>query len=937
MPSRTDVKKALSLIQRRAEYEYFFSKLDSPGWIDPLIDEGRFKTPPPLIREGDYIKFPNWPESQYLVRVAAQAPNSAARALAQIPLNDNERVHVDLVKIALHVEPGAAAAWARKETAWLAQQRWLYLLLPEEIAKFAIYLADNGYGAEAIGLIHAAFEPQPDPKYATKQNDQKQWIPPQPTTKFDTWEYARALKPAAQHLVEQLGFLTLKAVADMLAKSIELSQAEKKPEDYNDYSFIWRSTIEESNAHHNDVRDILIDVVRDASVYMAGTEKCFDIISFLEGYKWDVFRRIALHIIRVAYPSDLSLVLPRVVSHEAFEEPAIFHEYVMLLQGVFGKLPPMAQREVLSWIEQAKEHEAIKAPHRNLDGQEMTDEEAIVRIEQWQRDRLSPIQHDLPVEWKIRFEELTQKYGSPQFDMVQHRITVGFRGEISPWTTDDLKVLSGAEIRKLLLEWGPEEGFDRPTRAGAAQSLEGLDDDFFEQESINAQEWLHLDSVYITTLLKGFERIARKGGNLEWSAVLGLCASLTTDPENHWTRRTAVNLIIEGLDHSSAPIPAILTKKVWSALYAFLLVERHEDKDAHRISGTDFLTVAINTSLGKILEAIIRYAIWSKTSVNPEVLSSWSLESNLPLVASVLNELCAPSKDIPPDTRAIFGAQFGPLMWLDLGWLKRQTSNLFPSSKDLTIYRRAVWETYLAYNEPYRDAFNMLKLQYEIEVDNIKDSTTPNNTGSETSSRAVEHLMVYYWQGILSLDDKLFTTLFRRASLNLRKHAIDFIGRSLHRDEELPSTIALRLQDFINWRIATAQATTKMAERRTLADELQHYGWWFSSEKFEANWTLERLVSILRLGVTVEPDHMVVEQLTLLTELFPEQVSEAIRLMVENSSTSWGVASWLDEARTIVTTLSKSSNPIVREHITRAIESLVAIGHLEFRRLRPQN
>src|SRR4051812_1118300 len=113
MPDRAAVRRAVSLFRGQTDYVYFFSRLTSPGWIEPLIQEGRFASPPPAVREGDSIRFPGWPESEYLARVAGRAPDLAARVLAAIPETDNQRVHLDLVEVALQLSPIDAAAWAR--------------------------------------------------------------------------------------------------------------------------------------------------------------------------------------------------------------------------------------------------------------------------------------------------------------------------------------------------------------------------------------------------------------------------------------------------------------------------------------------------------------------------------------------------------------------------------------------------------------------------------------------------------------------------------------------------------------------------------------------------------------------------------------------------------------------------------------------------------
>src|SRR5262249_31096247 len=101
MPSREQVERALSIIKRPAEHDFFFDRLTSPAWLGPLAEVGRFLTPPPPIHEGAYVRFPIWCESRYLARVAGQAPNAVARIIKSIPTTTNVRVHEDFVDAAL--------------------------------------------------------------------------------------------------------------------------------------------------------------------------------------------------------------------------------------------------------------------------------------------------------------------------------------------------------------------------------------------------------------------------------------------------------------------------------------------------------------------------------------------------------------------------------------------------------------------------------------------------------------------------------------------------------------------------------------------------------------------------------------------------------------------------------------------------------------------
>ncbi len=162
MPSRELVQRALNAIKRAADYEYFFGQLKSPDWIKPLWDVGLFRSPPEPIREGQYVRLPIWPESQYLARMAARAPDTVLDVLLEIPDTENVRVHEDFADAALAMPAELAAKWVKKETRWMEQQQNLYFLLPQKLGALITHLCKGGQADVALQLAKMLLAVLPD-------------------------------------------------------------------------------------------------------------------------------------------------------------------------------------------------------------------------------------------------------------------------------------------------------------------------------------------------------------------------------------------------------------------------------------------------------------------------------------------------------------------------------------------------------------------------------------------------------------------------------------------------------------------------------------------------------------------------------------------------------------------------------------------------------
>jgi len=201
------------------------------------------------------------------------------------------------------------------------------------------------------------------------------------------------------------------------------------------------------------------------------------------------------------------------------------------------------------------------------------------------------------------------------------------------------------------------------------------------------------------------------------------------------------------------------------------------------------------------------------------------------------------------------------------------------------------------------------------------------------SSTTTENLMVFYWHGNVSLEDKedLIAQFFMTASDSLRSHAIDFIGRSLSNTKDtVPVEILDRLQALWLWRLDIARASATPSQ---FAAELGSFGWWFISEKLDNSWILGQLKEALLLGAKLEPSHKVAEQLAKLATSTPKIVIECLRLAVENDKERWHIYSWRDPARDIILAALQSTDKDAQRKATEFVNHLIARGFLDFRDL----
>jgi hypothetical protein len=193
------------------------------------------------------------------------------------------------------------------------------------------------------------------------------------------------------------------------------------------------------------------------------------------------------------------------------------------------------------------------------------------------------------------------------------------------------------------------------------------------------------------------------------------------------------------------------------------------------------------------------------------------------------------------------------------------------------------------------------------------------------SQRLVEHLVVFYLRGVVDLDDDLIKKLFDPATpVEARGFAIEFIGRVLREEQELPAQLIPRAVELWEWR------RTSVLDGGDDPRELLHFGWWFGSSRLPDAWELSELDHVLAANRWVEPDHLVVEHLAGLGKEHAQAAVAALRTLVENPAEPWSIFSWRDAAARILSTGVNSSDPETRQQARELANRLVALGFTTF-------
>jgi hypothetical protein len=898
------------------------------------MEEGRFSIPPKAVHEGNRIKFPLWPEAEYLLRVARSDPAQAGRALLAIGETDNMRVHLTLAQIALIVPPNDAAQWALGEAQWVRKQDWLMPGLTTSLASLASRLFAEGQPRAGEDLTRAVFEVLPDrTKDARATSDFP--LPPQPRARSDSWEFDKAIETVRPQLTDSMGLDGLGLLSDLLDDALRLSRMGGDEARPMDYSFIWREAIERDEEAHREIRDILVSAVRDAAGDLAERVAVKKVTALLEERGWRVFRRIAIHVVRQWGGGDPALLRDYLLSEQLFDAVDVRHEWALLLEDHFAKLAASEQERILLLVEKGPDRAAMRERHLRASGEALPKELEEQWVEQWQRDRLSPIHKVLPAPWGARFDDFVQRHGPPQFDRNSSVVTVRW-GDRSPVKQDDIVGMSSDQLHSFLREWSPERGFDTPTREGVVDTLSGLGDALLQREVQVAERWAGLHPVYVRFLLRGAQQLLRNGGPVAWDRILGLLELLEIDiatSEGAAVCSAAMALLRDGFDAGSGMPAVTLKERLWQFIENSMRKAEALPVVSDLLSAGDALHRSMNSVHGQSVEAAIRLGVWAKR-MSADVVSEFSFSQRLPRVSDALDKWLRARTGQSLLARPMFGANLEALSWLDHSWVSSRLSILFPDEVEHEAFREAVWETFLVYGRAYGRACEDYATEYRREVERLRLDEHTQESRRRVAEHLAEHLSVYFWRRQLDLaEDGLLRGFYALAPAELRGHVLAFVGRSLQEAEDVPADTVRRLFEILEWRESFLRGLTDATSRRRESGELRQVGYWCSAPALSGPQLLPHIKAALELAGGVESEKAVAEKLAEWVAVSPMLVAESVELLILNRAKEWSLHYWRPEVEAVVRSLNASSDPPQQERARRIVELLVERGFHDARSL----
>lgn len=905
--------------------EFAFSRLEDPAWLELLQSTEILAQSAGPIEDptAGLVSFPRWPPAQYLLRIAATVPEGVASAIRRLAPVTNPRVIADLLDCLLKLPPSIGADLFREVSGWVESRFGLAILTPERFARLILHWAAAGYQDPAIRLADSLL---------------KRYVPASKNA-YASWELEKLVKLLTEPTSPLDAKRLLVLLATLLAAAIDDAITDKA-NSTEDFSYVWRPELSGTGDILHGARDVLTSALIQVATKIVALDpgEVATLIEHLETFRWPIFERIGLHILRLNASDAPEIIAAKLRDPGHFDTPNLWPEYSALLAAGFSTLSEDNQRAILEWI-MSRDYttEAIKW------FTEWRKEEATPkRIAEFRTSRrlhkLVPLKGQLPDWWRSAstenadLAEKLEEYSEPprlQFDS-------GFVGSPpNPLSNENLCEKSDDEIIDFL-------------RAAAGEE---------DEANLDART-----SAFSTALSKCGDRITALGGQISsidlpaqfpktyffhvgtkvrnrqavpWEPALALGEKAChpnlkgSEVSIAEARRMLLDMVQAGLrgDAGAATIPFDLASKVWSVIEP---LTDDPDPGVIEVSEQEIATLILRGTRTWALRTAVDFGFWqfrSRAKKSEDEVRSFSA---IPEVRKVLEKHVDPASDPAEPVRAALGQLFPYLYWLDRDWAAANFARVFPGEPEKSVTRRVAWASYLIHDGPSEDAFALFQNLYAAHVDSLDPSSTQDVSTHSTEGSLAEHLMILLWKGRLSLSgESLIARFFKRASPNLRKYAIAYVGTSARNNEKaIPPEIRGRLDEFWDWYLSYARSRPASA-----VPELGAFGWWFGSGKFDDEASLDRFIATLVTGVAADAEFLIGPRLLELAPRYPQKVTKALRLAVRNTDEPSEYRHGEASAYEILEKAIESAARPDLDEIADPIDAIGAAGFVELRDL----
>ncbi|HZW40293.1 MAG TPA: hypothetical protein VFF33_13425 [Ignavibacteriaceae bacterium] len=772
---------------------FWYSLLRKPEWFSLLNEEGYFE----ILNQkssNDELYITQSLVSEYLLNVAHIYPAKVIKIIKNTE-TDNERIIWNFVRIGLSIRPKYTAKMIRLVKKWANNLRGNSTLFDSLIIKWVKYLSSEGHNDSAFNLVKILITPKIQ-KPSGKRNEEVEKVlgkeRPIAVTLIDYYYLNELLFKGFNVLIENNPFRFSELLQKSLEKAIKIEYSYIKKN--IDLSYMWRPAVEDhqQNQSQYDLKTTIFNVLRAAMELVIRQDKEFGlgIIKNYLKHKYSIFRRLAIHLMRLNYDSYSYFVNEFIKNKKHLNDINISHEYYILLRDIFPNIDPRERNDIIESIKRIKNYDPGVKP-----------EDQKKQIKYNHLERLHFLEEYLEGDYKKYYDDLKLEF---QGEKIRDTVvwSESYIGEKSPLTLEEIEAM---DIKEL---WDYLKSFKKNSHSYDEPSPEGLARNFAAAVKRNPEKYLNHDlstlvelkpnysywllnnitemfkenylelKGYIPNLLDFISKIIKNNNiSIDFIDNMGINFS--------GVKKRGLDFIQALIKNHQKEFELNHKDKIWEIIY-YLNYNSHDVNEYK--SQLDPFTYAINSVKGSALIAVIDYALWyayqtkdNHTEKNPNRLQGEERVIKL-LEDKLINKNLNKSLAI----HSIFGIYFANLSYLNFTWVKEHIKNIF--NKDNFEYWEVAWSGYVSSTRFYSDLYKVLTPEFHRAIQYLQKGIKINSLGlGRTPEDALsEHLIIANINGLDDINnEKSLLRKFAYVEDNPASiHAVQFIA-NLARDEKI--------------------------------------------------------------------------------------------------------------------------------------------------------
>jgi len=873
-PTDEQVKEAIRRIPTPQLRRAFFEGLKNPLWVTPLAREGAFSHPPePAQTENGLIQDIYWSEIDYLVRVASVAPSDVVDILLKLSDSNNAWVRRGTFEIGGVIPPEQAARLRPLIASWLPTGLG-WRTDPRDLVSYAVNLLSGNEAKAGRWFANVLFRP------SSAENET-------PSTVLEDYWYEEELP----RVIATLGSDGLQVVLPWLVANERQSG---RFTDESDLSYFLRDSIRHRGDSHDDVKQALIDAVRDLSV-QAMRRDAPATAALLVNTGMLLARKIAMFAVTEAFSEvendedrgQLLTVANGLLFDEASADSPCRIDFAELAQAVSVVTgEPLVQ--LTDFIEPGPRIDGDRL--RTWVAEDGADDSEVEQqvanyVQRWKHRWLSAIGLEaLPQSLRDELAALDEKFGVIDDPLESESKITTWMGPTSPLGQDEMSMMSAPELVAHLESWhaGERVWGPAPSHEGQGRELTALLGTNPDALGDVADLVERLRPTYVRAVLRGWEAALKASLDMNWKQVVRTLGevlshadesahksegdSFDDDPDMRQCKQAAIGLIEEAVKRQDAStVPRDVLDPLADLLIGVADDERAWDEYVSRdgTSGMDPLTTSLNWQWPVRLRGLTHLMAWGRET-------SWYESARL----AVEREL---KRDDPwGASRAVMGEAIGRLIDADPEWTISNAPGLFGTSDQLSVQQQIALTTATAAYRYHHSLYELLSAAMIAALTSGEEIVAGwRNTQSDPLQRIGEWAIQAIIRGDSTTEDPVAAAFFATATPDVRGAALGHIGWTFMHASEVDDPIRDRLASLWEERVAFVRSHPGSTA------ELKGFYWFVRSHKFAVEWWLPRLHEALELYPALGTERfMIGKEIASAADVDPRKALEVLRQLL---------------------------------------------------------